>query len=338
MKRYRLISNQRENDVTVLTMRPKTPSARMEFRAGQYVAIGFKRRGRRSPMRCFSLTNAPNSAGELQIAFRQQGDFTHALAELERDEELFISGPFGSFYVPAGQEYPLVYLAAGIGITPFLSMLRAQAQRVNKIPTTLLYSCRSLNDIPFAEDLIQLARENPWFTLRFLVNQLPGSFRPHPLVLAERLTPEVLRQFGHEDADYYICGPTGYTKHACRMLEKDGIMDDQINCEAFGQGAKLGADGFALHKTVYSMVAVALVVGFGGVFSMDAVRAHARAAHTAALSPVQSAPLSSSQAPSSNDSGSSYSYSAPATNSAPAPTPAPVSQNNYYQPPVSSVS
>lgn len=333
MKRYRLISTSHQDGVTVLSLRPKTPAARLEFRAGQYIAVGFRRRGRRSPMRCFSIINVPNPGGELQIAFRRQGDFTHALAALGEQEDVFVAGPFGSFSIPPGQEYPLVYLASGIGITPFLSLLRTQAHRGYQLPTTLLYSCRSLNDIPFAEELMQLSRDNPWFTVRFLVTQLPGSFRPHPQVIGTRLTAEILKQYCHVDADYYICGSPGYAKHAYQLLESDEIMPEQIHSEAFGQGMKLGTEGLALQKMVFSLAAAALVVGVGGVFSLDAVRARGRAVPAAtAVSPAPSQNASSGSG-SSSSSSPSYSY-APST----APTPAPVSQNNYYQPPVSSVS
>lgn len=334
MKRYVVTSSKNEGVATVLTFRPAYPAARMEFRAGQYVALGFKRFGRRTPMRCFSLTNAPNAAGELQIAFRRQGKFTDALAALKANDELFVAGPFGSFCVPSNQEYPLVYLAAGIGITPFISLIRAQALKGPHVPTVLFYSCRSLDDVAFASELMQLARENSWLTVRFLASQVPGTFRPHPMVVPGRLTPEVLTEFSPEDADYYICGPRGYNDTALRMLEDDGIAPEQINIEAFGQGSKLGVAGFAVQKLVYSLVAVALLIGFAGVFALDSVKAREKlAANTTTTQPTTT--TSSSNGSTATTNSSSSTDSTATTNQG---TPAQQTQTYYYRQPMSSVS
>lgn len=52
--------------VVLLTLQPRRPKDRLLFAAGQYVALGFMHQGRPSPMRCFSIVNAPNPSGELQ--------------------------------------------------------------------------------------------------------------------------------------------------------------------------------------------------------------------------------------------------------------------------------
>ena len=325
-------------------MRPATPRGRMEFRAGQYVAVGFRRFGRRSPMRCFSLTNAPNASGELQISFREQGDFTAALASLQSGAELFVGGPYGSFCVPASQNHPLVYLAAGIGITPFISLLRAQIQNGLQVPVTLLYSCRTLDDIPFAAELLQMAKECPWLTVRFLVDQVPGTFQSHPAILPGKLTPELLAQFCDDSADYYICGPSGYNKRTTEMLALQGVLSMQINTEAFGQGSRLQIAGFAVQKLVYSLTAALLMVGIGGVFALDNLDHKPHVARAAAQ------PTSPSS-PSSTDNSSTDNTTAPSTDTAPSDTantspsaPSPSASNavpppSYtYQPPVSSVS
>lgn len=313
--------------MVILTMRPANARARFEFQAGQYAAIGFRRFGRRSPMRCFSLINAPNAAGELQIAFREQGDYTRALAGVQAGDELYVGGPYGSFTVPAGQRQPLVYLAAGIGITPFMSLLRAQIRSGSQVPVTLLYSVRILDDVPFASELLQMTKDCPWLTLRFLVER---TFSPHPNVIPGRLTSEVVAEFCDQNADYYVCGPPGYNKQAVELLHEHGIISSQINTEAFGQGSRLQIAGFAAQNLVYSLTAAALMATVGGVFLLSNLRHKTQAATTTtkpAQQTTQSTDTNSTPTPSTTmnpDTGGTYTSPSP--------------NYTYYQPPMSSVS
>lgn len=342
MKQYQLTAREQQGRMVILTMRPSAPRGRIEFRAGQYVAVGFRRFGRRSPMRCFSLVNTPNASGELQIAFREQGDFTAALSGLRPGAELFVGGPYGSFSVPAGQDRPLVYLAAGIGITPFMSLLRDQVRRGSQVPVTLLYSSRTLNDTPFAAELLQMAKDYPWLTVRFLVGQVPGTFRPHPAVISGKLNQEVIAEFCDDSADYYVCGSSGYNKRTAEILAEHGVLSMQINTEAFGQGSKLRVAGFAVQKLVYSLTAALLMVGIGGVFTLDNLGHKSHVASAATQSANTDTSLSTPS--DTTSSGSDDTSNAGDTNNTHPNVPSPSynytepSPHYTYQPPVSSVS
>lgn len=291
-------------------------------------------------MRCFSLTNTPNASGELQVAFREQGDFTAALAGLPVGAELFVGGPYGSFCVPAGRNQPLVYLAAGIGITPFMSLLRTQIRNGSQRPVMLLYSSRTLNDIPFAAELLQMAKDCTWLTVRFLVDQVPGTFQPHSAIIPGKVTPELLTQFCDESADYYVCGPAGYNKRMAEMLAMQGVLSMQVHTEAFGQGSKLHVAGFAVQKLVYSLTAVALMIGMGGVFTLDNLK-HKSHVASAAAQPTGT-PMAPSTSPPTDNATNQTTNNTPSTGgttyTAPSPTYPSPSPRYVYQPPVSSVS
>ena len=334
MKQYIITSTSQTGSTTVVALKPSRPSDRLEFRAGQYVAIGFKRSGRKTPMRCFSVTNEPNAAGELQLAFRAEGNFTTALSELVAGDAVAVTGPFGQFFPPTTQQYPLVYLAAGIGITPFMSLLRDQAIRGPQVPTTLLYSSHSLDDRLFASELLRLQTANPWLTVRFLVSELPANFQGHPLVEVGRLNADVLERYFSPDADYYVCGPPGYNSSTYSLLAAHGIYDKQYHSEAFAQGSKLGVAGFAVQKLAYSLVAVALVMGIGGTYALDALKAKQKtvSAQTTASNSTPATATTSNTATNSTDSTSQSTATSTAT------TPSTTPQNNSYSQPVSRMS
>ena len=234
MKRYTVTDKHRTGtNTTVLRLQPSDDSRGINYRAGQYVGISFRRGARRTPMRCFSVTTAPSDSGELGLAFRNGGAFTAALSELEPGSRVDIAGPFGEFIVSRDETRPLLFLAGGIGITPFLSILRDLDGRRNAQSVTLLYSTNSLQDVPFARELMDLAKRNANYTIRFLTASVPSDKQGHPLIIQSRLSDEVILEYATTDTQYYICGPQGYAIAANETLESLGVEEWAIHNEAF---------------------------------------------------------------------------------------------------------
>ncbi len=244
-------------------MRPAKNSDNIAYSAGQYVGISFRRGSRKTPVRCFSAITAPSDSGELGIAFRSGGAFTAALSELTPGSQVDIAGPFGDFTVSRDETRPLMFLAGGIGITPFLSILRDLDGRRNVQPITLLYSTNSLHDVPFARELMDLAKRNPNYTIRFLTSTVPKDKLGHPLIVQGRLSDEIIQQHASTDTQYYICGPQGYATAAHETLEDLGVYDWAIHNEAFSQSSKMTIAGFAVQKLVYGLLGAAILLGAG---------------------------------------------------------------------------
>ncbi len=327
MKRYTVADKQRTGtNTTVLRLRPSEGSRAIDYRAGQYVGISFRRGARRTPMRCFSVTTAPSDSGELGLAFRNGGAFTTALAELSPGSRVDIAGPFGEFTVSRDETRPLLFLAGGIGITPFLSVLRDLDGRRNAQPVTLLYSTNSLQDVPFARELMDLAKRNANYTIRFLTTSVPSDKQGHPLIIQNRLSDEVILEYATTDTQYYICGPQGYTTAANETLESLGVEEWAIHNEAFSQSSKMTIAGFAVQKLVYSLLGAAIVIGAGLFTAKDLLKFSETSAAPSATSQTYSTGASSAATPTATDTTSQNTTTSSAT------------QQQYYSPPRSMMS
>lgn len=156
-----------EGTVEVTLERP----AGFTFDAGQYLQVrlpALRARDPKGPSRVFSITSSPLDEDAVSIAYRDTGSgFKQTLQELSIGDEVIIEGPHGFYTLPLDPSRPVVFVAGGIGITPFLSMLRFAAEADRTSPrVTLLYANRNRKSAAFLEELDGLARRSSRLTLR----------------------------------------------------------------------------------------------------------------------------------------------------------------------------
>lgn len=141
------------------------------FEAGQYVQVRLPKllcRDPKGPSRVFSITSSPLDDERVSIAYRDTGSgFKQTLRELPIGEKVMIEGPHGFNTLPRDASRPVVFVAGGIGITPFLSMLRFADQTDRAVPrVTLLYANRNRKSAAYLEEVDELARRSARLTLR----------------------------------------------------------------------------------------------------------------------------------------------------------------------------
>ncbi|MCW2829376.1 MAG: hypothetical protein JWP31_68 [Aeromicrobium sp.] len=124
------------------------------FRPGQYaeLTIPHARPDSRGSRRAFSISSAPDDRGTLSFALRmpeRSSSFKRALLSLEPGQRVHATGIGGDFVLPTDPAVPLLLVAGGIGITPFVSQLRHDASR----NVVLVYGASSPDEVPFAEEL-----------------------------------------------------------------------------------------------------------------------------------------------------------------------------------------
>jgi ferredoxin-NADP reductase len=336
--------------VALLTL--QNPDAKFDFSAGQYAALHFKSHGRPSPVRCFSIVSPSQEQTRLQFAFRVTGNYSYRLSQLRPGESVYVQGPFGDFTVNPQYDRSLIFIAGGIGITPFLSMLLSLTKMRLNIPITLLYACRDENDVPFADQLKQLQRQNPNLKVIFVLGKTPTSARfANASVVTgkidEGLVAKVYSQVA-ADTTYFLCGPPKFMDSLSSALSQQGVHEDRIIMEAFGQRAgtviKLADKGQRrIYSTTLASIAFGVAILAGGGL-MKSAQAHAAslikdvtaegsddgtASSDAASSPDTSATNASSPTPA--GSPSSTSSTSNTVNTSP-------STAQYYQQPMSSVS
>ncbi len=183
--------------------------------------------------RPLSLVSAPFEQ-ELAVATRMRDSaFKRALKALPPGASVRISGPFGDLTLgDAGR--PAVFIAGGIGITPFMSMLRQAAKDRSPQRLYLAYSNRRPEDSAFLEELQGLERQNPRFRLSATMTDMGKSAREWSgetgfvdAGMLKRLAGDLAVPI------YYVVGPPAMVEAMQRTLGSAGIAGDMIRTEEF---------------------------------------------------------------------------------------------------------
>ena len=137
-----------------------------EFRAGQYIDLTISDSEREPSNRLthtFSIASSPFDEDLLVTTRVRNTAFKQALSILPIGSEAKIEGPMGSFSLHNNTSRPAIFLAGGIGIAPFLSMLSYATGEKLGHPIVLFYANRYLEDAAFMNGLRELERANPRF-------------------------------------------------------------------------------------------------------------------------------------------------------------------------------
>lgn len=182
----------------------------------------------------FSLVSAPGE-GRLTIATRMRDSpYKRALGTLASGAPVRIEGPFGSLTLHNDRARPAVLLAGGIGITPFMSILRQAARDRLPQPLLLLYSNRRPEDSAFLAELQTLAEQNRHFRLAATMTQMSKSSQPwagRSGAIDEALLRPIAGDF--KAAIYYLAGPPAMVESLRLHLNRVGVDDDDIRSEEF---------------------------------------------------------------------------------------------------------
>ena len=184
--------------------------------------------------RALSIASAPSDT-ELMVATRMRDTaFKRVLRDANIGTEVKIDGPFGSFTLHKNTAKPAVFLAGGIGITPFHSIIRQASRDHSPHQIYLFYSNRRPEDAAFLTEL-QLAAENPNFHLIATMAEMEKSQRDWT---GERgvITGEMVKRYlpSLQGPIYYIAGPPAMVTAMRTLCVQAGVDEDDIRTEEFG--------------------------------------------------------------------------------------------------------
>jgi len=211
--------------------------AGFQFKPGQYIDLALINpfeTDSQGIVRTFSIASAPYE-DELLVATRMRDSaFKRVLAALPLGTELKLDGPMGSFTLHRNTAKAAVFLASGIGITPFLSIVREAAKQKLNHQLYLFYSNRRPEDAPFLAALQDLSQSNPHFIFIPSMTEMERSKRNW---LGERgfIDREMLvKHFCDLSGPiYYVAGPPAMVAAMQQMLAKAGVSEDDIRTEEF---------------------------------------------------------------------------------------------------------
>jgi ferredoxin-NADP reductase len=232
-------------EVRIAEVRRETPSAvtlvledaagpaRFDFRPGQFFTLVTDIDGRPA-RRAYSASSAPG-APRLEVTVKQVagGRFsTHVHRGLRAGDRLSVRGPSGAFHIDPAAAHDVVMVAAGSGVTPLMSMVRALLAAPAAGRIALLCCNRSADEVIFADELRRLAGEHPD---RLAVTHV--LTREHGRLDAAGVRGWLADLRAPEDARYYLCGPAGLTDAVLGVLTELGVPDRHVHQERYTSGA-----------------------------------------------------------------------------------------------------
>lgn len=208
--------------------------------AGQHLPIRLTLPGTDKPViRTYTLSAAP-SDGFYRISVKRQGKVSTHLHGLSAGATLEVQAPAGRFTVDASEPRPAVLMAAGIGITPMLAMLRHiifEGLRKRRVrPTWLFYAARNKDDRAFDDEIAGLLAQGQGLVrLVRVLSETDGARAQEDYDIEGRIDMALLSAtlpFG--DYDFYLCGPGPFMQAVYDGLRGFNISDSRIHAEAFG--------------------------------------------------------------------------------------------------------
>ncbi len=199
------------------------PSEPLTWTAGQYVRVELPHDNPddEGTQRWFTNSAAPFE-GILQISTRvTESTFKQALSKLEPGSTALqlIENPEGDF-VWQDSGAPIVFVAGGIGVTPFRSILKQRAHDGQSLKATLVYGSRT-PDVPFKDELEEWTNTDPSLTVHYVAGA--------PLT-AERLT-ELVPDLNASLV--YVSGPEPMVEALGDDLKKHGLPESQLKQDFF---------------------------------------------------------------------------------------------------------
>jgi len=184
--------------------------------------------------RGFSIASAPYETSIMVTTRLRDTAFKRVLKTMPLETEVKLEGPFGDLKLHNDVKRTAVFLAGGIGITPFRSILLDASKRKLPHRVFLFYSNRRPEDAAFLDELQALEKQNANYSLVGTMTEMEHSKRSWQ---GERglINKEMLEKHlrGAASPIYYIAGPPAMVAALHTMLQEAGIDDDDIRKEEF---------------------------------------------------------------------------------------------------------
>ena len=221
------------------------------FKAGQYLTFKLEI-GNSVVTRSYSIASSPASAlnGEYQITVKRIADgfvSDYILDNWNVGDEVIAYAPEGNMtYCPLRDAQNIVAIAGGSGITPFLSLARAIDQGDEDCTLTLLYGCRTSDEILFKSELDSLSEKNDKINVVYVLSHSDEDGYEKGFVGAD-----IIKKYA-PDGNYsiFVCGPGGMYKFLETELPKLQIERKYIRFEVFSSGKKVDEEPNEYNITV----------------------------------------------------------------------------------------
>jgi predicted ferric reductase len=199
------------------------------YKPGQFLFIQLLRNGKVSESHPFTISSSP-TRDEVSISVKSVGDFTSTIPNTKTSDLAYVDKPYGVFSFLNYDAKNLVFIAGGIGITPFISMLRYIYDSKLDKNITLIWGNKSSADIAFKDELEKMASEMPSLKVIYIMSGQQDWQGEKGYVDAEKIKKYVL---DFKDTQFFVCGPPVMTRNVINALRQLGISKKYIHFERF---------------------------------------------------------------------------------------------------------
>jgi ferredoxin-NADP reductase len=207
----------------------------VDFRPGQYFFVTLldpPYEDEKGPRRHITVVTSPNDKGVLGLCTRlRDSAFKKSLQELPIGAEVEVEPPKGKFVLPEDPSRPLVFVAGGIGITVFWSMLQYIQEESLPYRVTLIYSNRNQAETAFLDELQRLEQQNAEFRLILTMTEDPewgGETRKiDAQFFRDHLGPDL------NTYTYMVAGPPPMVQAMQAALAEAGVNEGHVIAEKY---------------------------------------------------------------------------------------------------------
>ncbi len=208
-------------DVMRLQLTPRV----FDFKPGQFAILRFPSQ---QLHRAYSIASSPLEQHYTFYIKLVNGAFTSQLAHVKEGEKLEIAGPFGHMCL---EEQPTLTLSGGVGITPFLSMLRHHCFTKRKHKLIVMNSVKYCDDVTWLKDVEELGECGKRCYVQFVTRQRCERWRTGRI--GKEVIEDVIKQF-KQQCKVFICGSKVFADAMLKILDELGVEKNNIAVESWG--------------------------------------------------------------------------------------------------------
>ena len=207
--------------------------------AGQHVDVRLTAPDGYRAMRSYSIASSANSSPTIELAIERLPDgevsqFFHDVAAI--GDEIELRGPLGGYFLwPEPAVDPVLLIGAGSGLVPLMAMIRQRSALGQTVPTALLLSARTAEDVLFSEELHAIEISDPAFVLALAITrEKPIRASDFARRIDGVMIQETLARLPRKPTQVFVCGSNGFVNVATDGALLAGLDASTIKTERYG--------------------------------------------------------------------------------------------------------
>ncbi|MCC5927976.1 MAG: ferredoxin--NADP reductase [Cyclobacteriaceae bacterium] len=212
------------------------------YKPGQYLTLILNLEGAEH-RRSYSLSSSPDCDQHLAVTIKQlEGGIVsnYIFHKIKSGDTIKVMPPMGNFFLDAkaALKRNLIFVGAGSGITPLMSIIKSALKKEPHSKLVLIYGNKSDEDMIFKDELVALQERNPG---RFEVIHVYSRVEKPENAYSGRITGDLIydliktkvEKTNIENSEFFLCGPAGMMQEARKAIAAMGVPDTQVHYESF---------------------------------------------------------------------------------------------------------